>query len=341
MPVGFSQGLSFDRKRPNWSGTGNRPLAWCAWYPAEDDAVEIAPSPSWFKQKPVAPNAPMKKSSDPRPLVLLSHGSGGVATGLEWLGYRLAQAGFVAVGIDHHGHAGSEPYRAEGFLCLWERAADLTALLDINDWREALGGVIENHACIAGFSAGAYTAMLLVGARVAYSQFEPDNPQKSPIRGPREFPDLADHIPSLLEDGRFLESWNRRRDSYRDDRLKAVLAIAPGRSVLGFARESLEEITAPVQIVGGDADVIAPADECCAWLHENVRSSAMEIMKGGVGHYAFLPEPTPLGLRVSPAVFTDIAGVVRENVHNHVAQIAAAFFTATRSGNLGESQALA
>ncbi len=78
MPVGFSQGLSFDRKRANWSRTGHRPLAWCAWYPANDDAVEIAPSPSWFKQKPVAPNAPMKKSTDPRSLVLLSHGSGGL-----------------------------------------------------------------------------------------------------------------------------------------------------------------------------------------------------------------------------------------------------------------------
>ncbi|ASW04925.1 alpha/beta hydrolase family protein [Rhizobium sp. 11515TR] len=330
MPIGFSQGLSFDRKRANWSRTGHRPLAWCAWYPADDDAIEIAPSPSSFKQKPVAPNAPMKKSTDPRPLVLLSHGSGGLAIGLEWLGHRLAQAGFVVLGIDHHGHTGSEPYRAEGFLCLWERAADLTALLNANDWREVLGGAVENHAYVAGFSAGAYTAMLLVGARVAYSQFEPDNPQKSPIRGPREFPDLADHIPSLLQDDIFLESWNRRRDSFRDDRLKAALAIAPGRSVLGFSKESLEEITAPVQIVGGDADVIAPAHECCTWLHENVRSSSLEIMGGGVGHYTFLPEPTPQGLRAAPAVFTDIAGLVRKNVHNHVAHMAIAFFSTAK-----------
>ncbi|KAA1175479.1 hypothetical protein FP026_28740 [Rhizobium tropici] len=327
MPVGFSQGLSFDKKRANWSGTGHRPLAWSMWYPADDDAIEIASSPSWFKQKPVAPNVPMKKSSDPLPLVLLSHGSGGLAIGLEWLGHRLAQAGFVALGIDHHGHTGSEPYRAEGFLCLWERAADLTALLNANDWREVLGGAVEDQAHVAGFSAGAHTAMLFVGARIAYSQFEPDNPQKSPIRGPREFPDLADHIPSLLQDSRFLESWNRRRGNFRDERVKAALAIAPGRSVLGFAKESLEEITAPVQIIGGDADIIAPAHECCTWLHENVRSSSLEIMGGGVGHYTFLPEATPQGLKASPAVFTDIAGLVRENVHNHVAQMAIAFFS--------------
>ena len=328
MPVGFSQGLSFDRKRTNWSDTDHRPLAWCAWYPADDDAAEIVPSPSWFKQKPVAPNAPLRKSSDPHPLVLLSHGSGGLAIGLEWLGHRLAQAGFVALGIDHHGHTGSEPYRAEGFLCLWERAADLTALLDSDDWREVLGAAVENPASAAGFPAGAYTAMLLVGARVAYSPFEPDNPQKSPIRGPREFPDLADHIPSLLQDRMFLESWNRRRDSFKDDRVKAALAIAPGRSVLGFAKQSLEQITVPIHIIGGDADVIAPAAECCSWLRENVQTSSLDILKGGVGHYAFLPEPTPQGLRAAPDVFTDVEGLVREHVHDHVAQIAISFFSA-------------
>ncbi|MFK0166000.1 alpha/beta hydrolase family protein [Rhizobium sp. NPDC090279] len=331
MPVGFSQGLSFDRKRTNWSGTGPRPLAWCAWYPADDNALEIAPSsPSWFKQRAIAPKAPIKKSPDPLPLVLLSHGSGGVAAGLEWLGHRLAQAGFVALGIDHHGHTGSEPYRAEGFLCLWERTADLTALLDNNEWREALGGVVENQASVAGFSAGAYTAMLLSGARVTYSQFEPDNPQKSPVRGPREFPDLVDHIPSLLQNEIFRKSWNRRRDSFKDDRLKAALAIAPGRSVLGFAKESLKQITAPVHIIGGDADVIAPASECCSWLHENVKTSSLEILEGEVGHYTFLPEPTPQGLRAAPDVFADVRGLVREHVHDHVAKVATTFFSAAK-----------
>lgn len=152
MPIGFSQGLSFDRKRTNWSGTGPRPLAWSAWYPASDDAIESPPTtPSWFKQRAVAPNAPMKMSSNPQPLVLLSHGSGGVAAGLEWLGYRLAQSGFVALSINHHGHTGSEPYRPEGFLCLWERATDLSALLDADDWREVLGGQSRDMPSSRGF----------------------------------------------------------------------------------------------------------------------------------------------------------------------------------------------
>lgn len=330
MPVGFSQGLSLDRSRPNWDGTGARPLAWSVWYPTIDEATEIPfPEPSWFKQEAVVCDAPIKPSSNPRPVVLLSHGSGGVAGGLGWLAYRLAQAGFVALAINHHGHTGAEPFRPEGFLCLWERASDLSALFDAPDWRKTLGGAFRSRAYLAGFSAGAYTAMLLIGARVAYSQFEPDNPRKSPMRGPREFPDLADHIPSLLENRIFLESWNRRRSSFRDDRFEAALVIAPGRSVLGFAEESLGEITAPAQIVGGDADTIAPADECCSWLHSKTPASTLEILQGGVGHYTFLPEPTPQGLKAEPAIFRD-ADLIRKNVHDHVAAVAITLFSSFR-----------
>ncbi|WFU08880.1 hypothetical protein QA646_16550 [Rhizobium sp. CB3090] len=331
MPVGFRQGLSFDANRTNWDGTGPRPLAWSAWYPAVDEAIEVPSStPSWFKHQTVALGAPIKLSPNPRPLVLLSHGSGGVAAGLEWLGHRLAQSGFVALGVNHHGHTGSEPYRPEGFLCLWERASDLSALLDTDDWKEALGGTFENHVYVAGFSAGAYTAMLVSGARVAYSQFEPDNPQKSPIRGPREFPDLADHIPSLLQNGTFLESWNRRRNSFKDDRFKTALVIAPGRSVFGFTEESLEQIKIPVHIIGGDADTIAPATECCSWLHNKTRSSSLDIMQGGVGHYTFLPEPTLESMEAEPEIFRDAAGLGRKSVHDQLARKAVAFFNACR-----------
>lgn len=330
MPVGFRQGLSFDANRTNWDGTGPRPLAWSAWYPAIDEAIEIPPSaPSWFKRQAIAFDAPIKLSPNPRPVVLLSHGSGGVATGLEWLGHYLAQSGFVALGVNHHGHTGSEPYRPEGFLCLWERATDLSALFDANDCKEALGGTFESRAYVAGFSAGAHTAMLVLGARIAYSQFEPDNPQKSPIRGPREFPDLADHIPSLLQNRIFLESWSRRRNSFKDDRFKAALAIAPGRSVLGFAEESLEQIKTPVHIIGGDADTIAPAAECCSWLHNKMRLSCLDIMEGGVGHYTFLPEPTPQGIEADPDIFRDAIGLERKSVHDRIARAAVAFFNAS------------
>lgn len=332
MPIGFIKGLSFDHQRTNWNGDGPRPLKWAAWYPAADDAsAQPSSTPSWFQKEPVARDAALKSATAPFPLVLLSHGTGGSTEGLNWLAYRLVRRGFVALAVNHHGNTGAEPYRAEGFLSLWERARDLTALLDDDGWRQRLAGTFDAHAHVAGFSAGAYAAMLLMGARVAYSQFEPDNPVKSTIRGPREFPNLADKIPLLLEkSSAFRDSWERRSDSYADERVQSALVLAPGRSVLGFSLPSLQAIEKPIRIVVGDDDRIAPATECSGWLHDRLRRSELEVLTGGAGHYVFLPEPTSIGRRGAPDIFADAPTVNRRSVHDHVALSAADLFSAVR-----------
>jgi predicted dienelactone hydrolase len=328
MAVGFTEGLSFDEGRPNWDGSGPRPLKWSAWYPAIESAVERPLfESSWFQIGPVASDADILSAGKQYPLVLLSHGTGGVTAGLGWLGHRLAQNGFVAVAVNHHGNSGAEPYRAEGFICLWERANDLSALLDDAHLQQKLNGSFKGRAYVAGFSAGAYAAMLLMGARVAYSQFEADNPVKSPVRGPIEFPDLADQIP-LLHDRSvvFRASWERRGANFGDNRFAAALVLAPGRSVLGFARHSLTQIDKPVRIVVGDGDRVAPASECSGWLHSRVQSSSLEVITGGVGHYVFLSEPTPLGLREARYIFTDPQTVDRRAIHDHVCLAAIRLF---------------
>jgi len=328
MPVGFTEGLTFDERRSNWTGDGPRPLKWCAWYPAIDSAQEQrSRRPSWFQFGPVARDAPLRRATKPYRIIMLSHGTGGVAHGLEWLGRRLAQSGFVALAVDHHGNTGSEPYCPEGFLCLWERASDLSALLDDAQWRHKIGGEFVAHACVAGFSAGAYAAMLLMGARVAYSQFEAGNPEKSPVSGPKEFANLADEIPRLLDRSAvFRASWERRSANYTDDRFLAALALAPGRSVRGFSPESLSQISRPVRITVGDGDRVAPAAECSGWLHERLPGSEFEVIGSAAGHYVFLPTPTPLGLEEASDVFTDPQGVDRGAVHDRVSSTAVRFF---------------
>ncbi|OLP44410.1 alpha/beta hydrolase family protein [Rhizobium oryziradicis] len=331
MPIGFQTGMSFDETRLNWDASGARPLAWSLWYPAEDHVGAVHPTDtSWFKQHPVAYGAKPRLTDNPFRLVLLSHGSGATPSAMEWLAYGLAQQGFVALAAHHHGHTGSEPYRAEGFLCMWERARDLSALLSDESWRHALGAPIDDRVHVAGFSAGAYTAMLLMGARVAYSQFEPDNPVKSPIRGPREFPDLVDELPKLQRSKVFRESWDRRRDSYADARIACALVIAPGRSVLGFDIDSLHQVRKPLLLIGGDADTVAPPQECCKWLHDNVSSIAISIIKRGAGHYTFLSEGTLAGIQAAPELFLDHADLQREAVHKHVVGLAADFFALPR-----------
>jgi predicted dienelactone hydrolase len=326
--VGFAEGVAFDPARSSWDGNGLRPLSWVVWYPAVAGAVETPPpAPSWFLNGPVAYGAALRGTSKPYQVILLSHGTGGVAAGLEWLGRRLAERGFVALAVNHHGNTGTEPYRPEGFVCLWERALDLSAVFDDSGWRKALSGHFNDHAYVAGFSAGAYTAMLLMGARAEYSQFEKANPKQGPVRGPREFPDLADKIPALMKDSAiFRQSWERRLSSFCDDRFRAALVLAPGRSVLGFSQKSLAKIRKPVRIVVGDSDEVAPSQECARWLREHVGNSELEVLGSGVGHYIFLPEPTTEGLRTAPDIFIDASGVDRRAIHDRVVASAIDFF---------------
>ncbi len=143
-------------------------------------------------------------------------------------------------------------------------------------WSSVIGALLTEQIFAAGFSAGAYTTLLLAGARVAFSQFELDNPELSPVRGPREFPDLADELPKLYENPVFRMSWDRRRSDFSDPRIRAVFAIAPGRSVLGFSRESLQAIDRPAYLIGGDGENVAPPERCGEWLSQNIPRCSSE-----------------------------------------------------------------
>jgi predicted dienelactone hydrolase len=329
MPVGFRQGLLDDATRSNWDGSGPRPLRWAAWYPA-DDAVEAQlratdTTATWFAYGPAARDAALSRSRQRYPIVLLSHGTGGTAFHLEWLARDLARRGFIAVGVGHHGNTSSEPYRAEGFLAWWERTRDLTLLLDAFAAHGEFAGRIDtDRAFVVGYSLGGCTAAALLGAITETSRFERSPKNKNFGRGPREFPDLADHLPGLLESSAiFRQSWARMSDSYLDTRVKAALMLAPGNSVLGCNEEGLGSITTPARIVVGGSDFVLPVS---IWLHDRLATNELVMLAPEVGHYAFLPEATDAGRQASPDCCVDAAGVDRGAVHDHVAALAAELF---------------
>jgi len=329
MPVGFRQGRFEDTARPNWDGSGPRPLSWAAWYPASDQASEreLFASPvtePWFTIGPAARDAPMDPAHRRYPVVLLSHGTGGTVMHLEWLARDLAKRGFIAIGVDHHGNTTSEPYRAEGFLCWWERARDLTVLLDLIEANGPFAGHVDiNGAFVAGYSLGGATAAAMIGAVSETSRFQASSTSKD-SGGPREFPGLADHLPGLLESSAiFRQSWARMRDDYRDPRIKAALLMAPGRSVQGFSETSLAAIETPARIVVGGSDFVRPG---AIWLHERLKASTLDPLAAEAGHYVFVAEATEAGRVANPDYCIDAPGVDRRSVHQHVAALAAELF---------------
>lgn len=329
MPVGIRQGRFDDAARPNWDGSGARPLNWTAWYPAVEDAVEQELFPdqrgiAWFALGPAARDAPISHGRKRYPIVLLSHGTGGTVMHLDWLARDLARAGFIAIGVDHHGNTITEPYRAEGFLCAWERARDLTVLLDAVTQGEFADSVDINRVHVVGYSLGGCTATALLGAVTETSPFERAARNTEFSRGPKEFPDLADHLPGLLETSAvFRDSWARMSKSTRDPRVGAALLLAPGRSARGFSETSLRAITRPARIIVGGADFLAPT---ARWLHERLQVSQLEMLGPEVGHYVFVAEATEPGRKGNPDYCIDAPGVDRRSVHAHVAARAVELF---------------
>jgi predicted dienelactone hydrolase len=253
----------------------------------------------------------------------MSHGTGGSAEGLGWLASRLAQAGHIVIGAHHHGNTGREIYRPEGFLCWWERAADLSALLTALAERGPFAGRLDiDRVYAVGFSLGAYTVLALAGAVTSmnrYLEWASDFPSFQ--GGPREMPDAASHIPELMRTSEpFRASWARQTNSFLDRRVKAAVAIAPPPPVRGFDPATVEAIDTPVLLITGEADAEAPTNECAVWLMQT--NSQFRRWSAGtkVGHYTFLGFPSGPVSAEEVFLFQDNEGVSRADVHEQIAQ---------------------
>jgi predicted dienelactone hydrolase len=326
--VGFRQGAIQDPERQNWSGDGPRPIRWSAWYPAVEAAIErtvtLPPDHPKFVMGAVARDACLNEGSDRFPLVLMSHGTGGTAASLGWLAGSLAAAGYVVLGVDHHGNTGSEPCRAEGFLCWWERPRDLTVALDALSRAGPFAGRFDlaRVACV-GFSLGGYTALSAVGAITDMALFRNGTAALSFGKGPREFPDVEEQIELLLKENTiFRKSWESQFETNLDSRIKRVVALAPAPPVRAFTPDSLASIAVPVTIMVGEADREAPADLCSIWLSNHLPNSCLHILGPDVGHYTFLCAGTDEGRRSMAQVWEDASGIDRNAVHRIAVGIA-------------------
>ena len=167
-----------DNNRPNWLASGNRPLITEVWYPAPDDVETTgysfgSPEPL-FQFDAIAENSDLNGDIKQYPLIMLSHGTGGSALGMGWLGHYLAAHGYIAAAINHHGNTAIETYTARGFLLWWERATDITVVIDrlLNEIGEFKNRIDETRIAVAGFSLGGNTAIMLAGGRCSLDNFE-------------------------------------------------------------------------------------------------------------------------------------------------------------------------
>jgi hypothetical protein len=128
--VGLTTRDFIPAKPYDWRSAETHALRAIIWYPAAADARE---EPQWIGP-PILPffgagraARDAEPAAGPRhPLILLSHGFGGTASDLAWLGAALAAHGFIVVAVNHPGNNGLEDYTVEGYSLMWLLARSST-----------------------------------------------------------------------------------------------------------------------------------------------------------------------------------------------------------------------
>lgn len=305
----------------------NRPLPTEIWYPTLDTLTKKVPKVNQkelFKTIETIPNATI--SNEKFPLLIISHGTGGNRFSLTWFIKRMVKAGYVVVSLDHYGNSTFNKIPRE-FVKWWERAIDaqyvLTQVLKDNEIgtkidTSRIGGV--------GFSLGGYTNIALAGGYVDRTVRENENAKDREM--PAEFP-ATDEIIDFENDSLIVSSYNKYKNQVKDDRIKAFFVMTPAIGFGFHSKEQTDKITAPIFIVAGKGDLVAPVKNNAEKFHNLIKTSEIHLFDKNVGHYVFLNESTEFGKEVAPAITIDNATVDRKKIHEKTLELALEFFKST------------
>lgn len=333
-PIGMARVAFVDDERASWTGAGARPLATTIWFPAHVGAkMTFFSFPSerpLFVGGYVARDAAIQ-SERRYPLVVLSHGTGGSALQMMWLGRALAEAGYIAAAIDHHGNSAAEPrFDPRGFRMPWHRARDITALLDLLLSDDVWGRRIDpTRIGAGGFSLGGYTVAALAGARTDLSRFAAfcaSDARDATCDPQPEFPQAEAAFRALVEsDPEIAAEIRLAGDDYEDPRIVSFAALAPA-PIQAFSAASLEAIDRPMLVLGAREDQRAPITTNAAQLAGAAPGGRLAILDGA-NHYAFLNRCTSWRRWFLP--ICQDASTARDVSHRQAAKLIMDHFSAT------------
>jgi predicted dienelactone hydrolase len=318
----------------DWRGARTHALHTMIWYPAAGDARE---EPQWIGP-PIVPfisAGSAARNAAPaagprRPLIILSHGNGGTASQLAWLGTALAAHGFVVVAVNHPGNNALEDYTVEGFSLRWLRAVDLSAVIDAVLDDKTFGSQIDPARIgAAGHSLGGYTVIAVAGGITNPAQLEAFCRSPAADASCKPPPPAAEmrqkSLSRLSSDPDYRQRYSKAANSYRDERVRAIFAMAPGPGPI-FTPESLGKISIPVSIVAGSADEIVPPTSAAEAFAKAIPRATLNLIQHA-GHYVFLGTCTMVGRVVLQVPCGDPDGTDRDAVHAETIRLVLDFFT--------------
>jgi predicted dienelactone hydrolase len=336
-PVGYAR-ISVPGNTAQRGNSSGR-LDAIVWYPATagtaTSPIEVGPpGQSYFTEGEAAPDAPLAATPATFPFVVVSHGTGGTAMDLSWLCEALAAHGYLVASVNHPGNNALEAPTVAGATLWWQRADDLSHVIDGVLASPNFGPRVDRSRIgAAGFSLGGLTVLMIAGARAdasrldAYCAHDPST-QVCTGEATPTVPNITARANALAaSDPAYRAAALANRDSHRDPRVKAVFSIAPalGPAILP---ESLASIDIPIELVAGFGDPVLPVADNVIPDALAIANAQLTLWPKPVGHYTFLTDCTPLGAQKFASICAD-AGPGRVAVHRATAELAVAFFART------------
>ena len=262
----------------------------------------------------VAENAPPAEGTFP--LIVLSPGRAGAPENYNDYFNALTRSGFIVAGVAHPGDNREDRSGTNGDAELVWRTHQVVALIDRLLANAPLASHIDPRRIgMIGHSAGAYTALLLVGARPDFSQL------RGRCRGNPNRPAGAARV-----------THDPSQRPVTDPRIRAAVIMAPAWGCF-FDREGLKDVTAALRIYHSDGDEVLYRKYDGQYVASLLPHKPELVVLTGAGHFVYLaPCPFIMRLFAPREVCVDPGGVDREALHARMHIEIAAFFTRSLGG---------
>jgi predicted dienelactone hydrolase len=254
----------------------------------------------------------------PFPLVLVSHGTGGSQLGHHDSLTFFARHGFVAAAVMHPRDNFLDTSGFGTDLQYKGRPLHMRALLDAALADPVYGSIVDKDRIgIMGFSAGGYTALVLIGGQPDMGKFadycreQPDDRMMCGAGGPKNLrPDL---------------------DYVHEPRIKAAVLMAPALGFV-FDRASLANVRVPARLYRPTEDAVLRHPYNAERVREMLPTPPEYVEVEGAGHYVFLAPCAEALRRIAPDICNDPNGIDRKALHARFNAEMVVFFDRTLRG---------
>jgi predicted dienelactone hydrolase len=262
-----------------------------------------------------------------KPLVVISHGHAGSDLGHHDLAVYLASHGFTVATLEHPKDNFHDTSGVGTAAVLDGRPIQVKAAIDelLNDprWKTLIN---PNQIGVAGFSAGGYAALVVVGAVphfdlfIGYCKRHPKDPDCGLLEK-LESEGTATAALAALQAS--VDQWG----TPDDPRVKAAFVMAPLSLV--FDNASLAHVDRPVFLYYGQDDQVLLPQENVLHIAPLIKTLAGTERIPKAGHYVFLSPCSPQLANDAVDICKDPPGVDRVAAHRKINANALAFFRKT------------